>query len=75
VLPFAHRYGANFMFYSVIGLQVMLYVTAIMFAQRSPFDSLHQRRLFMLSTDNVCMHALFCENDMLIARHPSDYVS
>jgi len=53
VLPFVHRYGQNTMFYAVIGLNVVLYATSILFAQRNPFDELHQRRVFVLTTDNV----------------------
>jgi len=56
VLPFAHRYGTNFIFYTIIGLHVVLYATAAIFMQRSPFDELHQRRLFILSSDNITSH-------------------
>ena len=53
VLPFAHRYSGNFILYTIIGLHVILYATSIAFAQRSPFDELHQRRLFVLASDNI----------------------
>ncbi|KAI0032979.1 hypothetical protein K488DRAFT_48677 [Vararia minispora EC-137] len=56
VLPFAHRYGAGAMFKAVIGLNMLLYAMTILFAQRSPFDTLHQRRVFVLSIDNVTSH-------------------
>ncbi|KZV66959.1 hypothetical protein PENSPDRAFT_755311 [Peniophora sp. CONT] len=53
VLPFAHRYSGNFILYTIIGLHAVLFITSMVFAQRSPFDELHQRRLFVLSSDNI----------------------
>lgn len=53
VLPFAHRYSGNFLLYTILGLHVVLYGTSVMFAARSPFDELHQRRLFILASDNI----------------------
>ncbi|KAI0311021.1 hypothetical protein OF83DRAFT_1152851 [Amylostereum chailletii] len=53
VAPFAHRYGSQMLLYSVVGLNVVMYISAMIFASRSPFDAMHQRRLFVLSSDNI----------------------
>ena len=52
-LPFAHRYGPRALRRAVLALVGLSAATAAVFAMREPFDALHQRRLFVLSLENV----------------------
>ncbi|KAI0057402.1 hypothetical protein BV25DRAFT_1812524 [Artomyces pyxidatus] len=55
-VPFAHRYGPRMLLPAVILLQAITLATVGIFSLREPFDPLHQRRLFVLSSDNITSH-------------------
>ncbi|KAI0046019.1 hypothetical protein FA95DRAFT_1680074 [Auriscalpium vulgare] len=56
VVPFAHRYGPSFVLPAVMFLHFTTLVTVGIFSLWSPFDTMHQRRLFVLSSDNITSH-------------------
>lgn len=58
VLPFSHRYGPRALRRFVVILGAITVVMIAVFAARDPFDELHQKRLFVLSSENVRSH--FC---------------
>lgn len=53
VLPFSHRYGPRVLKRFVVILGAITLVMVAVFAAREPFDELHQKRLFVLSSENV----------------------
>jgi hypothetical protein len=48
-----HRFSRRARVNALRILSVTTFVVAVIFALRSPFDEQHQRRLFVLSSDNV----------------------
>ncbi|KAI0297822.1 hypothetical protein B0F90DRAFT_1811013 [Multifurca ochricompacta] len=56
VTPFSQRYSENVRMNAVTILNVMTIAAVAVFALRSPFDERHQRRLFVLSSDNITSH-------------------
>ncbi|KII83063.1 hypothetical protein PLICRDRAFT_180757 [Plicaturopsis crispa FD-325 SS-3] len=56
VLPFAHRFPRAALRRSVGVLGVAIVIVTAVFAARSPFDAMHQKRLFVLHTENVTTH-------------------
>jgi len=54
-LPFAHRFGHRVLSRSVVLLFLITGITMAVFAMRSPFDEMHQKRLFVLHHENVCV--------------------
>jgi len=53
VLPFAHRFGHRILSRTVIFLVLATGATMAYFSTRSPFDDMHQKRLFVLHHENV----------------------
>lgn len=53
VLPLAHRFGHRALLRGVLLLSMTTFVLMGMFAMRTPFDEMHQKRLFVLHLENV----------------------
>ena len=54
VLPLAHRFGRRALLRGVLLLSMTTFVLMGVFAMRTPFDEMHQKRLFVLHLENVC---------------------
>lgn len=52
-LPFAHRFGHKVLFRGIALSILITGATIAVFAMRSPFDDMHQKRLFVLHHENV----------------------
>lgn len=52
-LPFAHRFGRRPLRRAVIMLSVLTVLLMAVFAMREPFDAMHQKRLFVIHSQNV----------------------
>ncbi|TFY54790.1 hypothetical protein EVG20_g9564, partial [Dentipellis fragilis] len=57
-LPFAHRYGPRVLSRTVVLLLACTVASAAYFATREPFDPMHQKRLFVLESEDVRCAAL-----------------
>jgi hypothetical protein len=55
-LPFAHRFGHSVLSRIVVLSVLVTGVTIAIFSIRSPFDDMHQKRLFVLHHENVGCH-------------------
>ena len=53
VTPFSHRFPENVRMNALTILNIATVVAVAVFALRSPFDETHQRRVFLLGSDNV----------------------
>lgn len=53
VLPFSHRFGRTALLRGVVNVFIMVGVLMALFALRVPFDSMHQKRLFVVYQENV----------------------
>jgi len=53
VIPFAHRFNRKVLVRSVMLFSVISGVSMIVFAGRSPFDAMHQKRLFVIHMENL----------------------
>lgn len=53
VLPATHRFGRRALKRGVIFMSVFTAVVMAVFAMKAPFDTMHQKRLFVLYTENV----------------------
>lgn len=53
VLPFAHRFGYRVLSRTTIVFVLVTGATMAYFSTRSPFDDMHQKRLFVLHHENV----------------------
>jgi Zn-dependent M28 family amino/carboxypeptidase len=56
VTPFVHRFSRSVRVNAITVLIITTFAAAAVFALRSPFDEQHQRRLFVLSSDNITSH-------------------
>ncbi|KAF8885097.1 hypothetical protein CPB84DRAFT_1816896 [Gymnopilus junonius] len=52
-LPFAHRFGRRALLRGIIYTSMATALSMAFFATLDPFDSMHQKRLFILHTENV----------------------
>ncbi|KIJ96005.1 hypothetical protein K443DRAFT_134254 [Laccaria amethystina LaAM-08-1] len=53
VLPLAHRFGRRALLRGVLLLSMTTFVLMGIFAMRTPFDEMHQKRLFVLHLENI----------------------
>jgi hypothetical protein len=53
ITPFTRRFSQQVRLNLVTMLNIVTVVAVAAFALRSPFDKTHQRRLFLLGSDNV----------------------
>jgi hypothetical protein len=51
--PFSHRFSEKVRMNALTILSILTVAAVAVFALRSPFDETHQRRLFLLGSDNV----------------------
>lgn len=56
VTPFSHRFSDGVRMNAVMILNLATLAAVAVFALRSPFDDTHQRRLFLLGSDNITSH-------------------
>ena len=52
-IPFSHRFGRKALARSVVLMVLVTGGVMAYFARREPFDSMHQKRLFVLHHENV----------------------
>ncbi|KAF5334245.1 hypothetical protein D9758_017096 [Tetrapyrgos nigripes] len=52
-LPFVHRFGRSALVKAIMILGVVSVVPIAIFSVREPFDEMHQKRVFVLRTENV----------------------
>lgn len=53
VLPLAHRFGKRSLKRGIILTSIVTVVSIAYFSSRSPFDDMHQKRLYVLRMENV----------------------
>ena len=53
VLPFAHRFGRRRLLRGIIVFSIIMTGLIGFFATMEPFDQMHQKRLFILHSENV----------------------
>lgn len=53
VLPFAHRFGHRMLARSIILVVLATGAAMAVFSMKSPFDAMHQKRLFVLHHEDV----------------------
>ncbi|KAA1470020.1 hypothetical protein DENSPDRAFT_774128 [Dentipellis sp. KUC8613] len=58
-LPFAHRYGPRVLSRTVVLLLACTAASAAYFATREPFDPMHQKRLFVLESEDITTNERF----------------
>lgn len=63
LIPFAHRFGRRALFRGVVYMSIVTVTLMGIFAMKVPFDSMHQKRLFVLHLENVSQNVLvlLCE--------------
>ena len=52
-IPFVHRFGRGVLVRGVVLSAVITAVMMALFSLRSPFDPMHQKRVFVLHMENV----------------------
>ncbi|KAF9524402.1 hypothetical protein CPB83DRAFT_861305 [Crepidotus variabilis] len=55
-LPFSHRFGRKALRNGVLVMTAVTGIAIAVFAMRAPFDSMHQKRVFILRLENVTTH-------------------
>lgn len=53
VIPFAHRFSRRLLVRAVVLFSMVTGIAMVVFAGRSPFDAMHQKRLFVIHMENV----------------------
>ncbi|OCH96275.1 hypothetical protein OBBRIDRAFT_809204 [Obba rivulosa] len=53
VLPFVHRFGRAVLIRSVVLMTILTAVVMAVFSLRSPFDNMHQKRMYVLHMENT----------------------
>ncbi|KAH9928451.1 uncharacterized protein BXZ73DRAFT_48526 [Epithele typhae] len=53
VIPFVHRFSHRILVRAVILLSMVTGISMAFFAMRSPFDDMHQKRLFVIHMENI----------------------
>ncbi len=52
-LPFAHRFGRRVLVRAALLMTAVTALSMAAFTMMAPFDAMHQKRLFVLHTENV----------------------
>ena len=52
-IPFIHRYSRGVLVRSIVLLTFVTTASVAVFSMRSPFDTMHQKRLFVMHMENV----------------------
>ncbi|RDB27664.1 putative endoplasmic reticulum metallopeptidase 1 [Hypsizygus marmoreus] len=55
-VPFAHRFGPRALKHGVVWTSMITVVVMAVFSMRVPFDDMHQKRVFILHSENVTSH-------------------
>lgn len=55
-IPATHRFGRPALKRGVLFLSIVTVLMMAVFARRVPFDAMHQKRLFVLHTENITTH-------------------
>ena len=56
-IPFIHRYPRAVLKRTIIFLSVLTATSVAVFSMRSPFDAMHQKRLFVIHMENVSVES------------------
>ncbi|GLB41442.1 putative peptide hydrolase [Lyophyllum shimeji] len=56
VLPFAHRFGPRALWRGVLFAGMLTALAIAVFAMRMPFNAMHQKRVYILHTENITTH-------------------
>ena len=54
LVPFLHRYSRATLVRGIVLLSIITTVSIAVFSTRNPFDTMHQKRLFVIHMENVC---------------------
>lgn len=55
VVSFAHRFGHRKLWNAIILSTTATVIAMAVFSVKHPFDEMHQKRLFILHSENVCL--------------------
>ncbi|KIY51748.1 hypothetical protein FISHEDRAFT_36479 [Fistulina hepatica ATCC 64428] len=55
-LPFAHRYGRKALTHGILYISILLVLSVAAFSMKSPFDANHQKRVFVIHSENMTSH-------------------
>lgn len=58
-IPFIHRYSRVVLTRSILLMVTLTVISMAVFSMRSPFDTMHQKRLFVIHMENVRFFFLF----------------
>ncbi|KAF9475846.1 hypothetical protein BDN70DRAFT_953709 [Pholiota conissans] len=53
ILPLTHRFGRRALLRGIVFLSIIMTVVVSFFATLAPFDQMHQKRLFILHSENI----------------------
>lgn len=59
-LPLMHRFGRRTLFRGIVVLSIVMAILVGYFAAMEPFDKMHQKRLFILHSENVSFRVIHC---------------
>ncbi|KAJ3576559.1 hypothetical protein NP233_g353 [Leucocoprinus birnbaumii] len=59
LVPFAHRFGHRRLWNGIILSMITTAIVMAVFSARRPFDEMHQKRLFVLHSENITTHEQF----------------
>ena len=54
LIPFIHRYSRAVLARSILLMFTITTISMAVFSMRNPFDTMHQKRLFVIHMENVC---------------------
>jgi len=76
VTPFSRRFPQHVRMNVITILNITIVAVVAAFALRSPFDERHQRRLFVLGSDNVSpLRGVWQSFGLMVSIHPVDNLS
>lgn len=55
LIPFIHRYSRAVLVRSIVFVSMITALSIAVFSARSPFDTMHQKRLFVIHMENVSL--------------------
>lgn len=53
IIPFVHRYSRPVLARSILLMVTVTTISMAVFSMRNPFDTMHQKRLFVIHMENV----------------------
>lgn len=66
LVPFAHRFGHRKLWNGIVLTSIATAILMAVFSAKRPFDEMHQKRLFILHSENVCLLFSMIPNNSLI---------